>query len=70
LIENTWVFFLPTAGAYDNANRHKHPLVPIKLFNNPEKIDPGRKLYTIMSALSRGHPIAVGLRCARYGCCR
>ncbi|KAL4854749.1 Histidinol-phosphate aminotransferase 2 [Chlorella vulgaris] len=51
----------PSQSAYDNANRHKHPLVPIKLFNNPEKVDPGRKLYTIMSALSRGHPIAVGL---------
>lgn len=51
----------PAAEAYADAQLHKRKLIPIKLFAS-NRVDPHTKLYYIMAALSRGHPIACGLK--------
>lgn len=53
----------PPAEAYANAQLHRRKLLPIKLFAS-NGVDPRTRLYYVMAALARGHPIACGLKCA------
>jgi hypothetical protein len=50
-----------SAAAYNDAMARKEVLKVITLFGSPNT-DPREKIYTIVSALSRGHPIALGIR--------
>lgn len=55
------------AACFQDATRHKQQklLTAIKLFPN-NLVDPYFKLYTLMSALSRGHPIACGIKYVEF----
>ena len=49
------------AAAQNDAMARKKVLKVITMFSGPNS-DPREKIYTILSALSRGHPIMVGLQ--------
>lgn len=49
------------AEAYANGQLHRRKLTPIRLFMN-NGLDPHTRLYYVMAALARGHPIACGLQ--------
>ena len=50
-----------TAAAYSDAMARKKVLKVITMFGSPYT-DPREKIYAICSALSRGHPIVLGIR--------